>query len=321
MSKEGEEANVTLSRLDVKWSITAPDREDVHVWKLGFEAKVDVILNYTAGEDGELNITATVTLSPPSELGVLYNESIPGRYEWVVVGRDAATVDSAGGALVSAAFKNKQVEIGLAGADMMNSDYRLQMPWVMRKFGTEYKDELGRAALRDDWSHAGSVSGDEWPVASSNLIAVGGPIANLLTYYANDFTDAFYAIEDYAAAEWDNKIVALSCWSKNTYAPTAEIGYAVISTYKDLNGTVLLVIWGYDGRDTYYAAKWFHEEGIYQLQEVPDCVTSIILEISYESTDEGYKPEEYSVVEVLGTISELEEGMWHKGKGGIHLDP
>jgi len=189
----------------------------------------------------------------------------------------------------------------------------------MRKFGTEctrddFKDELGRAALRDDWC-------TKWPISSSNLIAVGGPIANLLAYYANDFTDAFYAIEDYAADEWDNKIVALSCWSQRTFAPDEDTGYAVISTYKDLNGTVLLVIWGYDGRDTYYAAKWFHEEGIYQLQEAPDCVTSIILEISYESTDEGYKPEKYRVKEVLGTISER---LWkHHGvsKGGRHVDP
>ena len=237
-----------------------------------------------------------------------------GRYEWVVVGRDAATVDSAGAALVSAAFKNKGVEIGLAGADMDAVTVANAMPWVMGKFGegnswADYLDDIGRAALRDDWCHT-------WPVSSSNMIGVGGPLANLLAYYGNDFTSAFFGLSQYAAEEWAGSIIALSCWSKNTYASDESTGYAVIATYKDLNGTVLFLIWGHWGRDTYYATKWFHEEGIYQLQEAPDCATSLILEIDYTE----HEPE-VSVVEVLGTISELEEGVWHEGKGGIHTDP
>ncbi|MEM2507105.1 MAG: hypothetical protein QXF61_08710, partial [Nitrososphaeria archaeon] len=211
-----------------------------------------------------------------------------------------------------AAFKNKQVEIGLAGADMMETTIANAMPWVMHKFGTgntkaDYKDAIGRAALKDDWCTT-------WPVASSNLIAVGGPLANMLAYYANDFTPAFFGLEEYAASVWDNKIIALSCWSKNTYASNETVGYAVVTTYKDINGTVLFLIWGHWGRDTYYATKWFHEEGIYELQRFPRCATGIILEIDYTVHEPTV-----SVIEVLGTISETK--IAEEGKGGIHPDP
>jgi hypothetical protein len=228
--------------------------------------------------------------------------------------------------MVSAAFKNKQVEYGLAGADMYDPLPYNQMPWVMHKFGTgntwaDYKDALGRSALRDDWCTT-------WPVASSNMIGVGGCLANLLAYYGNDFMTAFFALGDFTDyAGWKNKIVPLTCWDvtkTRAFVSNETTGYAVISTYKDLNGTVLFLIWGHWGRDTYYVTKWFHEEGIYELQQAPAGLTSIIVRIDYESTSEGYKPTGYSIVECLGTISER---LW-KGtlfgqsfsKGGIH-DP
>ncbi|MEM2026860.1 MAG: hypothetical protein QXT30_03760 [Candidatus Bathyarchaeia archaeon] len=254
---------------------------------------------------------------------VLYSTyNIPGRYEWVIVGRDAETVDSAGAALVTSAFKDKIIEsegeagayIGLAGADMKETAVYNAMPSVMRKFGTgntkaDYKDMIGRAALKDDWCTT-------WPVASSNMIAVGGPLANMLAYYANDFTPAFFGLEEYAASVWDNKIIALTCWSQNTYESTEDTGYAVVATYKDLNGTVIFLVWGHWGRDTYYATKWLHEEGIYQLQSAPRCATAIILEIDYTVHEPAV-----SIVEVLGTISET---LWTHNdveKGGIHIDP
>ncbi|MEM2092143.1 MAG: hypothetical protein QXR59_02520, partial [Candidatus Bathyarchaeia archaeon] len=204
------------------------------------------------------------------------------------------------------------------------------MPWVMHKFGTgntkaDYMDGIGRAALKDDWCTT-------WPVASSNMIAVGGPLANMLAYYANDFTPAFFGLPEYACDEWAGKIIALSCWSQNTYESTEDTGYAVVTTYKDLNGTVLFLIWGHWGRDTYYATKWFHEEGIWELQEAPRCATALILEIDYTVHEPAV-----SVVEVLGTISERKwtgkfitpwsiledpEDPWIPfEKGDIHLDP
>ncbi|MFP3984597.1 MAG: hypothetical protein ACLFU9_01345 [Candidatus Bathyarchaeia archaeon] len=259
-----------------------------------------------------------------------YAEYIPmPRYEWITVGRDAASVDSAGAALVAAAFKDKQVEIGIAGADMYDSEIANQLPWIMHKYGTgdtwpHYYYDNGegdyRTALKDDWCHT-------WPITSSNLIGIGGPLANMLSYYANDFTDAFYGMPAYTAGSpYQGGIVGKACWMRgwnatwNVYESSLATGYAVISTYKDINGTVMLVIWGHWGRDTYYATKWFKEEGIFQLQEAPKCITSLILEIDYTSTPEGYKPTGYTIVEALGTISET---LWIHGseyKGGIH-DP
>lgn len=250
-----------------------------------------------------------------------HGEYIPmPRYEWITVGRDAASVDSAGAAMVSAAFKDKQVEIGLAGADMYDPEIANQMPWVMHKFGTgdtftDYQDSLGRSALKDDWCKT-------WPVASSDMIGVGGPLANVLAYYGNDFAEAFFGLDQYTNyTQWENSIAALTCWNKNSYASNNTVGYAVVSTYKDINGTILFLIWGHWGRDTYYATKWFKEEGIFQLQEAPECLTSIIIEIAYVSTNEGYKPIGFHIVELLGTISEHDT--WYHGgdfKGGIH-DP
>jgi len=260
------------------------------------------------------------------DVKVLYStieENEQGRYEWTVVGRDASTVDSLGASLVTAAFKNKDRQLGLAGMDMNSSTVYDWIPSVMRKFGTgntvaDYKDSPAspglRAAKRDDWC-------TKWPVSSSDMLGIGGPLANLMAYYDNDFTDAFYAIDDFAHTLWDDKIIALSCWDFNTYASNSTHGYAVITTTKDKNGTVEFLVWGQWGRDTYYACQWLHgdyvrfDPGIWQLQEAPDCLTSIILKIRY-------KPEHptFSIVECLGTVTEREWIHDSEVKGGIH-DP
>lgn len=82
MLQEGDYADVSLDFLDIHWIITAPATEDVHVWKLGFKATVTVTISYNATEE-EMNITATVTLTPPVgyAFNVLYSETVPGRYE------------------------------------------------------------------------------------------------------------------------------------------------------------------------------------------------------------------------------------------------
>ena len=273
----------------------------------------------------------------------LYGSPLPcgdwiraGRYEWIIVGRDAATVDSAGAAMVAAAFKNKLLEmdgdgdyeclpgaeIGLAGADMFNPVIANQMPWVMHKFGSGdawedyyYDYEAGdyRTALKDDWC-------TRWPISSSNMIGVGGPLANLLAYYGNDFAQAIYGLDQFTDyAPWENHIIPLTCWDMTktrAFNSSETVGYAVISTYKDINGTVLFLIWGHWGRDTYYVTKWFYEEGICQLQDAPSGLTSIIVQIDYSSDPEHPS---FRIIECLGTISET---LWEHGykKGGFH-DP
>jgi hypothetical protein len=199
---------------------------------------------------------------------IVYNVA-SGRYEWTVVGKDAATVDSVGAALVTAAIKNKRLEIGMAGLDISETEVANMIPWVMRKFGAgmaamdyhyDYAGGDHRTALKNDWC-------TNWAISSSKMISVGGPIANLLSYYANDFTQAFYAIPDFAmGSHWSGMVVPATCWSgpigediagnPHIYASSEDTGYAVIATTKDKNGTVILTVWGHWGRDTFYASKW-----------------------------------------------------------------
>jgi len=165
------------------------------------------------------------------------------------------------------------------------------------------------------------------------MIGVGGPYANLFAYYFNDFTDAFFGLWEFTPyGPYQGKIIAASCWNVssnhiahggNAYASDGTVGYATITTYKDINGTIGFLVWGYDARDTFHASKFFDEELIYELQRFPLCATSIILEIDYY---DSLHPT-FTIVEVLGTISEtmVYDSLYRDPctspyKGGIH-DP
>jgi hypothetical protein len=342
--------SMVIDTLDVHWQIDPPSvTNGILVPDLQFEITFDLALSYNTAEQ-EMNATLTVDFNTaetvtPDRMYYAYGR---GRYEWVEVGRDAASVDSAGAALVAEAFDSyKNIGIGIAGADMEADDPNNAMPYVMAKFGDgttvdDYKDSIFRAALKDDWC-------TYWPVASSNMIGVGGPLANLFSYYANDFTDAMYGLPQFAGTAYSGAIVPVSCWNRNW--PTNEFpyegsyityenlyfamgsfvmdwGYAVVATYKDINGTVLFDVWGNTGRDTYYASMWLHgdeargmEPGLLELQRLPAGVTSIVLQIDYA---DPMHPT-YALPELLGTISET--AFYDFGatdanpdKGGIH-DP
>jgi hypothetical protein len=322
VTSSGNVTQFVVSNVDLDWTVYPPYLTDVHVDWMDADVFFTLTVDFNA-TTGNYTVNWYVH-AEPWELNndVLYMEHIAGRYEWGIVGRDAGSIDSAGLSLVSAAFKNKQVEYGIAGADMFSSNPQLQMPWVVNKVGAgdaftnyHYNNPTDqRVALRDDWCTT-------WPITTSNIIAVGGPLINLVSYYGNDFTPAFYG-ESWLTpyAPWQNKIDALTCWNKRAYGSSNATGYAAISTYKDINGTVLFLIWGDYGRDTLYVTKWFHEEGIYQLQDAPDGLTSIIVKISYSSYPEGYKPTGFTIVECLGTISERTWIHGEETKGGIH-DP
>jgi len=233
---------------------------------------------------------------------------IGGSYEWIVVGKDADTIDSLGAAYVTEAFDSiKEIKVCAAGMDINETTYGPHAPFVMggATSGTksDYRDSLGRSFLRDDWCRYGTTAG--YPISTSNMIFVGGPCANLGAEYFNEFTMAFLATGSYVTNDTghSNKILALSCWARNA----AGSGYAVIAVYKDLNGTIGLLIWGFDGQDTYYASKWFwdglgSEPGIQYLQTENRGVTAIVLKITYSSTDPLHPT--VSVVERLGTVSE-----------------
>ena len=104
-------------------------------------------------------------------------------------------------------------------------------------------------------------------------------------------------------------------------------GYAVISVYKDLNGTIGFLIWGTTGQDTYYTSwvlwNWLsenrdgHQLGL-KLQELPDCMTSIVIKFDY--TKHPTSTRFWSLAETLGTISEYNNA-GYLAQPPIHPDP
>jgi hypothetical protein len=302
--------NVTVD-VDLDWYRISSSNDLTVTWPMEGETLHVNELTHTIMAEvwAEVNATHINTMFVWN-VTVMYDEMLGGRYEHTVVGKDAASVDSIGAALVTAAFKNKQIEIGIGSLDMEEPEIFNAAPYVMRRFGDGmslhdyHMDHDGgdhRAAVKDDWCHT-------WQISGANLITVGGPGANVLTYYANDFANAIYGhpvATEAIGSPWLGRIAAVTCWNKNTYSSFDEdgVGYAVISTYHDINGTTMLSIWGHFGRDTYYASRFFHEELIEEFQTFDPCITDVILRIDYEDP----KHPTFDIVEVLGTISEHDE--------------
>jgi hypothetical protein len=247
---------------------------------------------------------------PGQELKIVFK--VPsGRWEWDVVGEIAASVDSLGAAAVIAAFKNKLMEFGLGGLDLA-SVWGPSIPSLIREAISP--DTLGRYHLHDDWcySRTGVGLATSWPISSSNIISVGGSAVNDVTEYFNDFLQAL----DGTTVTGDNGragIYAVTCWDRDMSeycfyefpaAVTERYGYAVISTYKDKNGTIGFIVEGWSGQDTYFAAKWFDEHK-YELQHINLHVTDLILRIEYKYSDGDPRcPPVVTIREKLGTISE-----------------
>jgi len=331
--------NITLNSVELNWNIwfnpagsNFTDLKDIMFYQFcqDFSIQIDVSYNVTTTS---FTTSATIVWGSQNEedepTGYAY--WMPGSYQTGVVGTNAATVDSAGLGNVVAAFKDKEVEYGLSTGDIMTANVPNQMPFVMSQitagntWSAYYYNASSdfRTALGDDWCTT-------YPISSSNMIGVGGPLANLLAYYGNDFTTAFYGLSQFTSyAPWQNAIVPLSCWNApqqaKQYVDTNTTGYAVISTFQDLNGTTVFLIWGNWGRDTYYATWYFYNWEAMELQCAPRGVTSIVMKINYVSTTAGYKPVSFSIPEVLGTFSETAWKYSALGKtiskGGIHPDP
>jgi hypothetical protein len=244
--------------------------------------------------------------APDTELKIVF-EVPSGRWEWGIVGQPSAALDSIGVAMTVAAFKNKLIEFGLGGLDRQDATFGPRLPWMMREDISP--DSIGRYHLYDDWCTSfyddfpGSCS---WPISSSNIITVGGPSPNMVSKYFNDYAQAmaFTTAGDgfYAVTCWDRELSEYGFYPAST--ATSRYGYAIISTYKDKNGTIGFMLYGYTGQDTYFAAKWFDEHK-FELQHINAHVTDLILEIEYkDATGDLYCPPLVSIVEKLGTISE-----------------
>lgn len=281
------------------------------------------------------------TTAPPE--GIDYCENIKilfsthgCSYEWLTIGRESAVIDSAGAAMVATKIADKGGTLKLSGFDMEDA-YAPVTPSIFSPFGADltvedYRDAAqayneGRTGLKDDYCSHENIANEEWyngvPIASASIINVGGPSASLTAEYFNDFDDVFATLGVWTPDPHNAwKIMPLTCWSLNredfehsgtgiihAYMPeyadgVQTIGYGVISTYRDINGTVGLNIWGYTGQDTYFTT-WalLHSDVLALFEANIVCgVTSIILQFNYT-----LHPTDYcfvTLVEALGTISE-----------------
>ena len=250
---------------------------------------------------------------PGQELKIVFK--VPsGRYEWAIVGEQSAAVDSIGAVMTVAAFKNKLIEFGLGGLDWQDTLYGPRIPWMIQEAISP--DTIGRLHLRDDWCY--SLTGDSngidcsWPISSSNIISVGGTAPNDVTSYFNDFVQALVGTT-ITGTHGRAGIYGVTCWDRDMSeycfyefpaAVTERYGYAIISTYKDKNGTIGFLVHGWSGQDTYYAAKWFDEHK-FELQHINLHVTDLILRIEYKYSDGDLRcPPVVTIREKLGTISE-----------------
>lgn len=269
-------------------------------------------------DQAPLNSTYTESGWPGQELKIVFK--VPsGRWEWAIVGKIAASVDSLGNTMIVAAFKNKLIEFGLGGLDIQDVAFGPRIPTLIREAISP--DNIGRYHLHDDWCYSRTADttamDTSWPISSSNIISVGGTAVNKVTLYFNDFAQALVGTTvrgTHARAG----IYAVTCWDKalsthgfyefpGTVATQGSVdryGYAIMSTYKDKNGTIGLMVHGWSGQDTYYAAKWF-DENKYVLQHINLHVTDLILKIDYKYSDGKLRcVPTVSIVEHLGTISE-----------------
>jgi len=184
--------------------------------------------------------------------------------------------------------------------------------------------------LTERWSYDGATFTEasypdetntyEW----NGILTVGGVKANGLARYFNDMQFAI-AREGTEAAAYvyyfnSNGVLGsaptsdpaigtydffpISTWNTSSSEFGYKEGYAVISLARDLNGTRGLSIYGWDGRDTYWASAWASQylDAAYN-DWVPPGATAIILNIAYSA--ENREPTGFKVVKVLGTITEF----------------
>jgi len=263
-----------------------------------------------------------------------------GAYEWIVVGRDSHPVDSAGAAAVSEAFASiKDILIQWNGLDMRHID--LNVPFVLQNFSSpatgpranyRYTSTDLRTAFRDDWSRSVAI-------ASSNIIAVGGPGANLVAEYFNEFSPIILSswtgmMVTNAEAYMGTIVTATGRhfsfggpfmfvnpphWRAGFTTQTVDDG--VVFVFKDLNGTVGLVIYGISGQTTWAIAQSFFEPTyityfikgeqvrkyttlIQVLQDLNDGTVALRIRVTYIPLWGGDPHPVLTIVENLGTFTE-----------------
>jgi hypothetical protein len=177
------------------------------------------------------------------------------------------------------------------------------------------------------------------PILNVNGIqAVGGPKANALARYFNDFNFAIdregtsnYALVDggvvTGSAPTSNPTGAtldfypISSWASSVSNFGYGAGTAVIALARDVNGTRGLSVYGWDGRDTYWACAWASEalNGNATAYEhwFPAGTVAIVLQMRYTNLDREPNPiPAFNVAKALGTITEF--GYNSFAQGGVY---
>ena len=180
--------------------------------------------------------------------------------------------------------------------------------------------------LTERWSGTTSFTRDMYDHITSSpngIMTLGGMKANGLTRYFNDFSYAISREGTSAYALINGGTVTNSAptsdFNKNTfdYFPVSTWnstqttfgyteGYAVISAARDINGTRGLEIYGWNGRDTFWAAAWASQYlgNILNVKQwIPEGTVAMILHIIY--TGPNNEPTDFRIVRLLGTITEL----------------
>jgi hypothetical protein len=172
----------------------------------------------------------------------------------------------------------------------------------------------------------------------NGILSVGGPKANSLTRYFNDFGDAitregtlgsYYALisggtvtgtaptSDFNMRTLD--FFPVSTWNVMTPTFGYTANYAVISLVKDVNGTRGLSIYGWNGADTYWASAWASQYLLGNTTAssagLPAGTVSLILHITYGGPNN--EPSAFTVVKALGTITEFGTNAYYTFNGGV----
>lgn len=160
----------------------------------------------------------------------------------------------------------------------------------------------------------------------NGILSVGGPKANSLTRYFNDFgaaitregtSGSYYALVSGGvvtgtAPTSDPTMKTLdffpvSTWNVMTTTFGYTAGYAVISLVKDVNGTRGLSIYGWNGADTFWASAWASQYLLGNTTAssagLPAGTVALILSITYGGPNN--EPTAFTVVKALGTITEF----------------
>jgi len=176
--------------------------------------------------------------------------------------------------------------------------------------------------LTERWSPSWSIDRYDWIYYHPNgIYSLGGPKANGITRYFNDYMFAIQreGVDAYGLITSGGSVIGtaptsdpsvntfdyfpISTWNSSSTFGYKE-GYAVIAIGRDVNGTRGMTVYGWDGRDTYWAGAWasqFLSPG--NNNWIPSGVVALVLHITYPSGSN--EPDSFTIVKASGSITEL----------------